>query len=186
MERSASTEDEYLANTFASYFLMPPWTVKSCFDIRRWPVETSGPEQFYTVACQLNVGYSTLVNHCAFSLGVISRNRCKTLLRIQPKSIRCRLAWGVDTPHLVVVDRSWNNHVPVDIRVGDALLLEEGMSIEGACATTSNEQPLLAYGVQPGIGRLVMHETATFLRVRRAEFVGRAIYRHLDDPDFAV
>jgi Zn-dependent peptidase ImmA (M78 family) len=50
-----TSENEQLANMFASYLLMPPWSVEKAFKDRNISPDTSTPVQLYAIACQLNV-----------------------------------------------------------------------------------------------------------------------------------
>ena len=80
--------DEQLANFFAAHLLMPSWAVKKAFLTRNYEPETCTALEFYTIAGQLGVGYGTLATHLRFSLGLISPQQFRQLLKSTPKQIR--------------------------------------------------------------------------------------------------
>lgn len=184
--RSESDPEEYVANTFAGYLLMPPWAVGEAFERRRCSPITCTPLQAYTVAMQLGVGYGTLVSHLQWSLGLITPARADELLKTTPKQLRESLLGGDRTRHLVIADHAWTR-VPIDLQVDDMAILPEGVAVEGRSASIVGSHHLgaLVVGRSPGISRAEAHDGSwsAFVRVARRDFEGRSIYRHLEDPD---
>ena len=182
---TATTPDEFLANSFAAHLLMPPWTVKKAFDLRSWATSLASPEQIFVIAGQLGVGYSTLVYHMSRSLQLMSRRTADQLLRRSPKDIRRVLLDGADSDYLLVADDHWDPQVPLDLRVGDYAMVPPVDSIDGSSvkSVASTRRGNVINGVAPGISRLEARSWTAFVRVRRKDFAGRAIYRHLEDPD---
>jgi Zn-dependent peptidase ImmA (M78 family) len=182
-----SSPEERLAHFFASYLLMPPWAVEAAFQVRGWSPDRPTPIQVYTVATQLGVGYETLVRHLRLSLGFITEATAKGLLRSSPRQVREELAGSTPSgAHLAVVDRAWTG-VPVDLRVGDLVLMPadwklDGNTLEPGLATPHGR--LLA-AISPGIGRIVCPSPgiAHFVRVSRSAYQGRSKFRHLEESD---
>lgn len=58
-------QEEFLANVFASFLLMPKAAVLTAFRRHGVKLTDATAIDFYTVASALGVGFSTLVNHCA-------------------------------------------------------------------------------------------------------------------------
>ena len=58
---------EWMANLFSAYLLMPSWAVEASFRRRALSPESCTPLELYTVACELCVGYETLVQHLFWS-----------------------------------------------------------------------------------------------------------------------
>ena len=185
-EEHAHDPEERLANAFGGYLLMPPWAVKEAFFRRNWVPRSSKPLQVYIVAGQLGVGYETLVRHLFHSLNMLSLTDMELLLRSTPKRLRRSLLGHDNSRHLIVVDRAWTK-IALDLQVGDFLILPTGVNLEGGCATIVGDHPLgtLGQAMLPGIARVQDCDGswATFVRVSRRDFVGRSIYRHLEDPD---
>jgi len=77
----ASSAEEFLANRFAGALLMPKLAVVAAFARRRWPLTTADGSQVFTVAQELGVGYSTLVDHLAITLGEITATKASALRR---------------------------------------------------------------------------------------------------------
>jgi hypothetical protein len=178
--------EEWLANLFSAYLLMTSWSVETSFARRGWEPESCTSIQFYTVACELGVGYETLTQHLRWSLGMITADRARSLSRFSPKLIRQELLGDIGTRHLVITDRHWAPNT-IDLRVGDTVWLPRSALIEGDSIRVldGRESECLVQGRKPGITRAFLPESdwSKFIRVCRADFEGRSIYRHLEDPD---
>lgn len=185
-DSDVASYEERLANAFASYLLMPPWAVEEAFAKRGSRPATCSAEQVYAVACQFGVGYETLVQHLYWSLNAIAQVRADDLLTTSPKRLRKALLGHDRSPHLVLSDMAWSS-VPIDLQVGDSAAFPQHAKIEGDCVVPVGEAKcgLLVEGHRPGIGRVEANGGlwCAFIRVCRKDFVGRSIYRHLEDPD---
>jgi Zn-dependent peptidase ImmA (M78 family) len=178
--------EESLVDIFASYLLMPPWAVRETYRRRGWSANHCTPLQAYTISGQLGVGYETLIHHLSHSLHLISPHHAQYLLRTTPKQLRCSLLGCFPTRHLVIVDNCWN-HVALDLRVGDHAIVPANVRLEGRSVAFASQQQFghVIEARQPGISRAESHDQswAVFIRVSREHFIGRSIYRHLEDPD---
>jgi Zn-dependent peptidase ImmA (M78 family) len=178
--------EEQLVNTFAGYLLMPPWAVKEAFARRNWHPSDCTAMQLYTVAGQLGVGYETLAQHMRYSLHLLSQTQSEQLLRTTPKQLRRSLLGNDNTRHLLIVDRAWSK-VAVDLQVEDIAILPAGTRLEGRSATVVGDSAsgVLVEGRVPGVTRAESSDGswATFIRVCRKDFIGRSVFRHLEDPD---
>ena len=188
LERFDETDpNERLVDIFASYLLMPPWAVREAYDKRKWKIGSSTPKQTYTVAGQLGVGYETLVQHLRFSLNLISSRHAEELLKNTPKQLRRLILPNETVPHLVIADDLWSD-VALDLRVGDVAIVPANANLEGGSVGILGHHELgqLIQARRPGISRAESHDQswALFIRVSRKDFIGRSIYRHLEDPDF--
>lgn len=182
-------DEEYLADTFAGYILMPPWAVKRMFLQRETHTDTCSPLELYKISCQLGVGYETLIEHLYYSLRKMPPEARERLLAASPKSIREELlgkaAEGVR--HLAVVDGKWDPIVPIDLQVGDVAIIERSQTITGGSISLLGSSSLgqIVKAVKPGVSTVLSKdgEWSAFVRVSRKNFVGRCVYRHLGDPD---
>jgi Zn-dependent peptidase ImmA (M78 family) len=178
--------DEWAANLFAAYLLMPSWAVEASFQRRSSDPRTCTPAELYAVACELGVGYETLIQHLRWSLKLITPERATELAATTPKAIREQIIGKVATKHLVLADATWiaGN---IDLQVGHTALLPAGAVLEGTEISVLGDLPAgrLVQGRRPGIARAFLEggTWAKFLRVSRADFEGRSLYRHLEDPD---
>lgn len=183
------SDEEYLADTFAGYMLMPPWSVKQLFLSRDLHTDTCSPLEAYKISCQLGVGYETLIDHLYYSLRKMPPEARERLMEASPKGIREDLlgkaAEGVR--HLTVVDGKWDAVVPVDLQVGDVAIIERAQVIAGGSVGAIGNSSLgqIIQAVKPGLSTVASKsgEWSVFVRVARKNFVGRCIYRHLGDPD---
>lgn len=178
--------EEILANMYAGYLLMPRRAVDSAFQRRRIQPASAASTDVYAVACQLGVGYETLVKHLRWSLNLIGYSQMRDLLSVNPKEIR-KVVLGQNTcPHMVLAGESWHK-VAIDMEVGGCAVLPHRTCIRGVAARVVGD---CQYGrvieaIQPGIAQAICEERnwAAMMRVSRRQFTGRAAYRHLEDPD---
>lgn len=186
-EPSASAgSEEYLADRFASFFLMPKTAVKHGFRARGWEPRKCTPRQVYTVAGWLGVGYTALVHHMRGSLGMLSYPQSARLLKATPRDIRADILGRKVRENLFVVSEKWTDRA-VDVQVGDLILLPSGTRYEAnnLRLVEETEAAVLLTGTMPGIGRVHHPESewAAFVRVSRRNYIGLGPYRHWEDPD---
>lgn len=178
--------DEWLANLFAAYLLMPSWAVEAAFARRSLDPATCSPNKLYLAACELGVGFDTLVQHLRWSLRMITPSRAAELTKVTPKAIREVLLGDISTKHLVLTDTAWAAGT-VDLQVGHVAILPGGAVIEGDEVILLADLPAgrAVQGHRPGIARAFLEgkDWAKFIRVSRADFEGRNLYRHMKDPD---
>lgn len=181
-----SSPQERLANCYAGYLLMPPWALEQALSMRGLNPRTASPLELYRIACQFGVGYETVVQHLRWSVEEIDQRRADELLKVSPKQLRESLIGGNRTRHLLLVDQYWTK-VPVDLQVGEMAILPGTVRLEGAAAREVGRHNLgsLVEAILPGIARVETTDGtwSAFIRVSRKDFVGRSIYRHLEDPD---
>ncbi len=175
---------ELIADTFAGYLLMPKTTVCSGFSVRGLDPEACAPVDFYTVAGWLGVGYSSLVHHMQRSLKLITASRASVLLKMSPKAIKRAILGREVSEGLLVVDCHWVGRA-IDAQVGDLLLLPPDAASEGSVVAGVEEVRAgrLFAATVPGIGRLSVAKLdwCGFVRVSRRNYVGRSIFRHMED-----
>jgi Zn-dependent peptidase ImmA (M78 family) len=179
--------EERLVNTYAGYLLMPPWAVKEAFARRQWNPNKCTPLQAYTVAVQLGVSYTSLVQYLLISLNLISESQAKKLLKTTPKQIRRSILGSDCTRYLVIADQAWAQ-VAIDLQVGDIAILPSNVRLEGSSIAVLDKHDLgsLIEGRAPGISRAESFDGswASFIRVPRKDYIGWNAYRHWEDPDF--
>jgi Zn-dependent peptidase ImmA (M78 family) len=183
-QNSNRPPNEVLADAFAAFMLMPTLGLREAFSRRGLNPNNASALDMYAIACNFGVGQSTLVNHLAFSLNLITPIKRAALGQITPKMIRTEiLGENIQAP-LIVADQHWNSRT-LDTEEGALLLLPANVVVD-----TSILMPLreLAVGklfstVRTGITRVVIPGTnwATYVRVARRQYVGLAAYRHLEE-----
>lgn len=178
--------DEQLVKIFACYLLMPIWAVRRAFYRRQLTAGNCKPEEIYRVSSQLGVGYETLVQHMRYSLRLLGDSAADTLLSVSPQQIRRRLTGDAANRHLVVADTQWES-LPIDLRVGDDVLLPEGAVVTGERTHVSGVASggVVVQADEPGFVQASVPGTGwcAFVRICRREYAGLAQYRHLEDPD---
>ena len=183
---SPYSPEEFLADTFSAFLLMPALGVRRAFARRGWKPASASPLQIYTVACSFGVGSGTLIRHLCSSLRMISASRADVLLRAQPRTIRAQVLGRPAADPLIIADEHWELPT-LDAEVGYHLLLPKGSeagpgAIAAQCDRTDGR---LFRAVCPGIVRVSRPGTdwAAFVRVSRPQFAGLCRYRHLEECD---
>ena len=181
-----SDPDEYIADCFSAFLLMPKSAVLKGFSTRNIRLNSVRAIDVYAVSCWLGVGYSTLLRHMSASLGLLKRDCVEELMKTTPKDIRRELVGqSVDTD-IVVVDDQWTGRA-IDLQVGDFVLPSSTLIIEGNNVEYSRgfacSQILTA--VCPGVCRVRSRASnwSAYVRVSRRNYVGRSIFRHLEEAD---
>lgn len=180
--------EEFLADTFAGYTLMPVLGVRHAFTTRGWSAETATADQVFTVACHFGVGYETLIAHLAFTLKAITAASAVELRKTGPRDIRTRVL-GTPTPGpLIIADEHWASPT-VDAEVGTTLVLPKDAQPEAELVVARQEDlpdgRRVYRAVRPGMVRVARPGTpwAVFVRVARFQFAGFAEYRHLEQEE---
>jgi hypothetical protein len=183
--RARVEDEEFLADCFAGFLLMPKSAVIAGFSCRGWTPESCGPAQLYTVAGWLGVGYGTLITHLCVTLGLLSHERARSLLRSSPKDIKAQLLGSVCSEGLVVVDYAWSRRA-IDLQVGDLVMAMTGVVTDKPCVVVeSDKRGSLLQAKAPGLGRICHPDSgwSAFVRVSRRGYVGRGIFRHEEEVE---
>ncbi len=178
--------EEFLADSFASFLLMPKSAVSRAFTIRGWDPRLCTPLQMYTIAGWFGVGYNSLIRHMSETLNLLPQAHANNLAKVLPKKIRSRYLGRDVNEDLILVDTHWSDR-SIDIQVGDYIHLPINTLSEGKCIQLQgqDQKGSLFCSITPGIGRLYQPDTgwSAFVRVSRRGYVGRNMFRHLEDDD---
>ncbi len=176
--------EDFLAQSFAGFLLMPKLAIANAIFRRHWDVTRPTPEQVYRVASYFGVGYTTVVNHMSWSLGQLSDDAATALRKKRPRDIRQTIAQCPVPYSLTAVDQFWEG-LAVDVEVGDLVSAPHEIQAEGLCLRHKgqNSNGELYEACSPGRGKLYSEPTswACYVRVSRRDYVGRSIYRHLEE-----
>jgi len=179
--------DECLANLFGGYLLMPRHAVQDAFDRRQVAARLCAPYEIYAVACQLGVGYGTLLHHLRWSLNLIDHSRMTDFRAIPPKEIKRAILGASEPGHLILADLNWHK-VAIDLEVGDLAVVPQKVQLVGTAVRFVGDcsQGEIIQAIRPGISQALICDNvdwAAMVRVSRKHFKGRGAYRHLEDPD---
>jgi Zn-dependent peptidase ImmA (M78 family) len=175
--------NEFLADTFAGFLLMPAQAVMRAFSSRQLDVATATPEQIYAVACSFGVGYETLIGHVEYSLGQLTKDRATALRKAKLPKIRQRILGSATPDHLIVVDSHYT-FATVDAEVGNRVLLPAGVTSESDQIELIEQMPNgnLYRALRPGLARAANGtDWGVVVRVSRFQYAGLAQYRHLEE-----
>lgn len=176
--------EEYSADTFAAYVLMPTLGLRNAFAARGLKPGTATPVELYRIACQFGVGYSTLVTHLLWGEQWISQARAVILRKQNPKSLRALILGQLTPQPLIVADDAWASP-SIDAEVGHLLLLPAGAVAQGEAVAAVADLPggRLFEAKRPGLARVACpgNGWAAFGRIARKDYIGRAEFRHLEE-----
>ncbi len=183
--RADGSLEEVAADTFASMLLMPRPAVLERFSCRGWTVELASVINVFCAACELDVGYGTLVGHLRFGLGLVNDAWLKSRSRSHPKDIRAELAPRSECTRLVIVDQHWPT-VPVDLEVGDCLAVPATAKTElpdSVSLEDEHDGRHIFRAKLPGEKRGSVDGTAVVIRIARAGYCGMLKYRYLEGEE---
>lgn len=181
--------NEYIANTFAAFLLMPRTAVTNICTARghKFNREFFTPANVYSVANRLGVGYTTLTNQLYYGFALIDRGQYAFLNQQNLKSIRKDIASEYVPGHLIDIHQDWVD-TPIDVCVGDHLLFRFNVNSDSNNIERIKPTPVgVLYLVRrPGIVTVKDSLTAwsNQIRISRPSYVGLAEYRHLEDPEY--
>lgn len=182
--KNANSQEENLAETFAGILLMPKIAIEKAFKNRNWNYQSINPMEYFTIAWNFGVGYETLVKHMCFGLRLIQESDVLTLMNLKPKDIKKQFVPDSTNFNVIPIDSNWSGR-PIDIFMDDVVVLSERIDYAGQCITTdhSDSHQTILKGIAPGIGQIhfIGTEKSLFIRVSRKGYVGRSIYRHLEE-----
>lgn len=179
-------KDEFLAECFAGFLLMPKLAVCKAFTVRGWKFNECTPEQAFAVSGYMGVGYKSLLTHMHRSLRIISSSHFKLLNKISTKKLKTRLIGFEHTGEVILSDKYWGEK-PVDICVGDILILPPQTITDETCLQLVEAKPdkLIYRATSQGIDRAQneLEDWASHVRVSRVHFEGLVQYRHFPEVD---
>lgn len=185
-DEAAFQPNEFLANAFAGFLLMPAQGVKRAFASRGWEPTTATAPQMYRVACSFGVGYETLLGHLQYSLKYIAPDRADTLRKAKLPHIRESLL-GFSAPDALVIADRRHAMGTLDAEAGNLVLVPTGArtesdQIELVCDTAEGT---VYRALRPGLARVTLpgESWAIVVRVSRFQYAGLARYRHLEETD---
>lgn len=124
--------DEFLADCFAGFLLMPKLAICKAFSSRGWDIKHCTPEQVFVISGYMGTGYHSLLTHMYYSLKIMSHPQFEMLTSVTPKSLKSKLTGLEHTGEVIVFDRYWGQKA-IDLCMGDILIAPKKSVIEGAC-----------------------------------------------------
>lgn len=174
--------EEFLAQAYAGFLLMPKLAIEFAFRKRGWKPTHTTPEQVYTLSCLFGVGYEAILHHMCRSLGIISEEHRNLLSKKKLGAIRAEMTESVEVSQPVVVaDTFWKGR-PIDLEVGDLLLAPSNAQLSGTnlSMVRTVKRGTLWQALTPGTSQIVTEDEswAAFIRVAKKDYAGRNMFRH--------
>lgn len=178
------SDEEYLAQVFAGFLLLPKAAVSYSFEIRGWQPRLGIETQYYVVSGALGVSYEALVWQCESVLRLLSTERACSLRGVSLPALRRRIS-GFDVPNGLTVVDHFGLESATDILVDDLLLAPAGYTpVNSLLQVEATVQAgVLLKACRPGLSgiRQLNDDRIGAVRISRRGFVGRSIFRHLED-----
>lgn len=182
-QRFSFSPREFAADCFAGALLMPNVAVQRAFSLRGWNIRNCTPGQIYAASNYFGVGYSTMVHHMRSGLRVLPNIHAAALLRVSPRKAQAQALGWESQDTVWIVDSHWNGRA-IDVEVGDLVFVQARPALEGRCVAQIEDMRggRLFRADEPGIGKFCdANGWSAFVRVSRRAFVGRSIFRHLEE-----
>ncbi len=179
------SDEEFAADTFATSLLMPRQAVVQRFATRGWDLSSADPIRLFTVAGELDVGYSTLLNHLRYGLNLVHNGWLAPRLKVAPKAIRREVTGEAEPSRVVIVDDHWST-IPIDLEVGDEIAIPSKLRVEcdDSIREVGNHGEYSRWvGARAGEADIRINGRRHRVRIARAGYCGILKYRFLDDPD---
>jgi hypothetical protein len=184
-ERNESSKpDEVLANAFATFFLMPTVVVRAAFAARGWSMSAPTPIQLFTVACELGVGYATLLNHLSYTLREINGPAREELNKWTPQRIRKQMLGDEAEEAIVIIDA--HSAAPTyDVEKDAGVLMPAGAQVHGKALVFVRSLGAfdLHRASRRGEAAIAGAAQPSQVRVMPKKYEGPARRRFLEDPD---
>ena len=174
--------EEFAADCFAGALLMPKMAVRRAFNLRHWDIRVCTPGQIYSISNYFGVGYTTLIHHMRSGLQLLSQTHAAKPLRANRGQAQTEALGWQSRDKVWVVDSLWTGR-PIDVESGDFILVRDQVVLEGDCVVQVRDtsEGKLIQADRSGIGKLSADSGwSAFVRVSKAGFVGRGIYRHFE------
>lgn len=177
--------DEFIANMFAAFLLMPKSIIQKALKERQIQPQRIEPMQIFRMASHLNVGYGALINHTTWTLNLLGKQQCKNLLRTQPKELKTMFG-GSPQGEVIIVDGLWQDRT-VDLEIGDILVLHGDAVLDETsrlsfAGTVDGQRTYSA--VSRGYARAFNEhgDWAVNIRIASKHYEGLARFRFYADP----
>ncbi len=186
-EEQSSSAQEFAANVFSSSLLMPRPAVLAGLERRQVDVTAAPSIALYSLACELNVGYETLLQHLSWGLRLTDAQWLRKHRQTTPKDFRAQLA-ASEAKNLLVVDAGWLA-TPLDCETGDAIVIADTCPLEmdNGVKVLSKSEPqdgwLRFRAERPGETWIGLNRQRIRVRVARVGYCGPYRNRYLDDPE---
>jgi Zn-dependent peptidase ImmA (M78 family) len=176
--------EEILAEGFGGFLLMPTIGLRGAFARRGWSIPDASPTQMLTIAGEFGVGYATLTAHLTYMVRDLTDARRKELERWTPQRIRKEVVGDGVVDALLIMDEASRPAV-IDLEVGHGLAVPHSAELDGDAIEHVKSFPTfeLYRGRGRGLAELNLNGRSIRVGVAPQAFVGRAIHRHLEDPD---
>ena len=180
--KSWQDPDEFLADSFASHFLMPTIGLRGAFNRRGWQPQSASPTQLYAIACDFGVGYLTLITHLHFGSREITKARFNELVKTSPKRIRAALLGEPSDRPLVIAGPS-SIAKSIDIELNTQLLLPKDSVYDTTQLRLVKKikNASLFEPTKVGVTKVAAKGWASKIRVSREAYVGLSKFRYLEE-----
>ncbi len=142
------------------------------------------PVQLFTIACELGVGYTTLLNHLSFTLREIGAGKRDELKKWTPQRLRKQLL-GDDADEPIIVVDPHSAAPTYDVEKEAGVLLPADAQVGGKALVFERSLGEFDFyrAARRGEATVVGADEPVRVRVMPKKYEGPARRRFLEDPD---
>lgn len=183
IESGSDKEIEKEADFFASMLLMPSSVVKRAAKDIGATFNNLSNEQVYILSKYIGVSYLALINQMYFSLDLIKKDLFERLKQGNLPQIKFNLLQSKTKSEVFVIGQWWRGRA-IDISIGDFLIFDESILVEGKpiLKISDDTDRQIYQAVTSGITKVSNNKGwSAFVRVSKQNFVGMYQYMHEED-----
>ncbi|MGH1432558.1 MAG: ImmA/IrrE family metallo-endopeptidase [Neptuniibacter sp.] len=185
IETGSDKEIEREADFFGSMLLMPESLIRRVGNELKIDFSNPNVEKLYIASRYIGVSFVGLITHLYLNMKLLSRANYTALKKINLGAIKNALAGERVFGEVFFVGNWWNDKA-VDLCVGDQILTNEKLEIEGKSVSqiTNNSSSYRCLAVEPGLSKITKDNGLSyFVRVSRKHFSGMNQYKFEEDVE---
>lgn len=184
LEHGSNKQEEIEADFFASILLMPPSAISRLLIHYGKTSEKLSHIDIYILSKYFGVSYQAFLTHAHSNLKIISYKNYQDLKNANLPKIREVLCGEVCNNQVFYLG-SWWIEKAVDMEVGDYLLSDTMLKIDGAeiIEKISSKKQFLYKALAPGITRLYNNAWSGFIKISRKNFTGLYQFKYEEEVE---
>lgn len=184
IESGSSKTAEREADLFAGFLLMPKGAVQNALSRYEAKNKHLSVQDAYTLSKYFGVSYKAFISHLCFTLKMIDQDHFKNLSESNLAQIRESLA-QISTNKQVIKIGEWWQDKAIDVEVGDIIVSEKKLGIEGPQILEScKKKNYLLTASAPGIAKVKQKGGwSSFVKISRYKYAGLFQFKYEEETE---
>lgn len=184
IESGSDKEIEKEADFFGGMLLMPDSLIKRIAKDLQIDFSNLDPEKLYIASRYIGASYIGLITHLYFNIKCITYAQYTQLKKNSVAAIKRNLSGEKVTGDVFVIGGWWKDKA-IDMCVGDQILSDQPVNIEGSAIKSVDHDTYSKYvALEPGIAKISTEGTwSAYVRVSRKNYIGMNQYRFEEDVE---